>query len=128
MKIYCQKCGSATEYSFDKPKFCSRCGSSFSLSFASASKPIKPAIKITQIEEEEEICEERVPDITKLEFDIDIRSNKGTKLNNLMGTHDGQSTEEPRSTAQRMTKEEALETFKREAGYYPSRQTMNEEE
>jgi len=128
MKIYCQKCGNATEYSFDKPKFCSGCGSSFVIASSFIQKTVKATPRITQQEPEEEIATERVPDISKLDFDIDINSNRGVKLNNLMGTHNGQSTDEPTFSAPRISKEQALEEFKREAGYYPSRQTMNEEE
>jgi len=29
MKIYCQKCGNANEYSLQKPKFCQNCGEPF---------------------------------------------------------------------------------------------------
>ena len=128
MKIYCQKCGTATEYSLNKPKFCFNCGSGFSTVNASAPKPINNIPKVTQNEEEEEISVEKVPDISKLDFDIDVRPQKGVKLNNLMGTHNGQSIDEPTSSAPRISKEQALEDFKREAGYYPSRQSMNEEE
>jgi hypothetical protein len=128
MRIYCQKCGNGTEYSFDKPKFCSGCGSSFSIAPSVAAKVTRPTPKITQVDEEEEISTERVPDISKLDFDIDIRSNKGSKLNSLMGTHNGQSSEEPISRSQGLNKAEALESFKREAGFYPARQSMNEEE
>lgn len=128
MRIYCQKCGNGTEYSFDKPKFCSGCGSNFAIASSFVPKVSKPAPRITQEEEEEEISVERVPNISKLDFDIDIRSNKGSKLNNLMGTHNGQSSEETNFKAQGFDRKEALEAFKREAGYYPSRQPMNEEE
>ena len=69
-----------------------------------------------------------MPNISKLEFDIDIKSNRGSKLNNLMGTHNGQSSEDVISRPQAFNKTEALESFKREAGFYPSRQSMNEEE
>jgi hypothetical protein len=128
MKIYCQKCGNGTEYSFDKPKFCSGCGSSFTIAPSIASKVIKSTPRITQIDEEEEIATERVPNISKLEFDIDIKSNRGSKLNNLMGTHNGQSSEDVVSRPQVFNRAETLESFKREAGFYPSRQPMNEEE
>lgn len=128
MKIYCQKCGNATEYSFDKPKFCSGCGSSFTISASAIPKVVKSTPKFTQIESEEEISDEKVPDISKLEFDIEINSNKGAKLNSLLGTHNGQSPEETYRSAQGINKADALEAFKREAGFYPSRQSMNEEE
>ena len=128
MKIYCQKCGNGTEYSFDKPKFCSGCGLNFSIASSHIPKIIKPAKIITQIEDEEEISVEKIPNISKLEFDIDIKSNRGSKLNNLMGTHNGQSSEDVVSRPQVFNRAETLESFKREAGFYPSRQPMNEEE
>ena len=46
MKIYCQKCGNGTEYSFDKPKFCSGCGLNFSIASSHIPKIIKPEITI----------------------------------------------------------------------------------
>jgi hypothetical protein len=128
MKIYCQKCGNGTEYSFDKPKFCSGCGLNFSIASSHISKIIKPAKIITQIEDEEEISVEKIPNISKLEFDIDIRSNKGSKLNNLIGTHNGESPEEAGGKRQKVDKQEVLENFKREAGFYPSRRPIDEEE
>lgn len=128
MKIYCQKCGNATEYSFDKPKFCSGCGSSFVIASSFIPKTVKPVTKITHNEPEEEISMERVPDLDKLDFEISISANKGVKLNNLMGTHNGQSPEETTFSSPRISKEQAMEDFKREAGHYPARQSMNEEE
>jgi hypothetical protein len=128
MKIYCQKCGSGTEYSFNKPKFCSACASSFSIVATVAPKVIKNTPKITQVDEEEEISTERVPDISKLDFEIDVKPNKGSKMQNLMGTYNGESESSSGSQAQGFNKQEALESFKREAGFYPSRQSMNEEE
>ena len=99
----------------------------FSIASSHIPKIIKPAQSITQIEEEEEISIERIPNISKLEFDIDIKSNRGAKLNNLIGTHNGESSE-PGSNRQMVDKQEVLENFKREAGYYPSRGPINEEE
>lgn len=128
MKIYCQKCGSGTEYSFNKPKFCSGCGFSFSIVASAAPKIIKNTSKVTQIDEEEEISTERVPDISKLDFEIDVKPNKGSKMQNLMGTYNGESNGSSDFQAQGFNRQEALESFKREAGFYPSRQSMNEEE
>lgn len=128
MKIYCQKCGTATEYSLNKPKFCFNCGSGFSTVNASAPKPINNIPKVTQNEEEEEISVEKVPDISKLDFEIDVRPNKGFKIENLMGTHNGESYTNSDSRPQGLDKQATLESLRREAGFYPSRQSMNEEE
>jgi hypothetical protein len=128
MKIYCQKCGNATEYSFDKPKFCSGCGSSFVIASSFIPKTAKPVIKITHNESEEEISVEKVPHLDKLDFEINVNSAKGIRLNNLIGTHNGQATETTTFSSQKINKEQAMEDFKREAGHYPARQSMNEEE
>lgn len=128
MKIYCQKCGNATEYSFDKPKFCSGCGSSFITASSFISKTAKPVIKITHNESQEEIPVEKVPHLDKLDFEINVNSAKGIKLNNLIGTYNGQNTETTTFSSQKINKEQAMEDFKREAGHYPARQSMNEEE
>ena len=81
MKAYCQKCGSGTEYSFDKPKFCGSCGSALSITHASSvpKAPIQrqPQRKITPDIEEEEIETERVPEnMHKLEVEIEGSSNR----------------------------------------------------
>lgn len=128
MKIYCQKCGSGVEYTLNKPKFCSGCGTSFAITNASVPKIIKNIPKITQNDEEEEISTERVPDISKLDFEIDVKPNKGYRMDSLMGTHNGQSSTNYDSQEQGVDKKATLESLKREAGFYPARQSMNEEE
>ena len=132
MKAYCQKCGSGTEYSFDKPKFCASCGTALSVSHAS--KVPKPPIKrqtqreITPDNDEEEIGEARMPDnIHKLDVEIESSSNRRVKLENLMGTQ-SQGFEQETSQGIKLNKKDVLESFKVEAGFYPSRQTMNEQE
>lgn len=132
MKAYCQKCGSGTEYSFDKPKFCASCGTALSVSHASSipKAPIQrqPQRKITPDIEEEEIATERVPDnIYKLDVEIEPPINRKIKLENLMGTQ-SQGFEQENSQGIRLNKKDVMESFKVEAGFYPSRQTMNEQE
>ena len=132
MKAYCQKCGSGTEYSFDKPKFCGSCGSALSITHASSvpKAPIQrqPQRKITPDIEEEEIVTERVPEnMHKLEVEIEGSSNRKVKIENLMGTQ-SQGFEQENSQGIRLNKKEVMESFMVEAGFYPSRQTMNEQE
>lgn len=128
MKIYCQKCGTGVEYTLNKPKFCSGCGASFAIINASSPKIVKTIPKITQNDEEEEISMERVPDISKLDFEIDVKPNKGYKIESLIGTHNQQGAGTYDSQVQGVDKKATLESLKREAGFYPSRQSMNEEE
>ena len=132
MKAYCQKCGSGTEYSFDKPKFCASCGTALSISHASnvPKTPTKrqPQREITPDNDEEEIGEARMPDnIHKLDVEIDTSNNRRVKLENLMGTQ-SQGYEQENSQGIKLNKKDVLESFKVEAGFYPSRQTMNEQE
>ena len=132
MKAYCQKCGSGTEYSFDKPKFCASCGTALSISHASnvPKTPTKrqPQREITPDNDEEEISEARMPDnIHKLDVEIESSSNRRVKLENLMGTQ-SQGYEQENSQGIKLNKKDVLESFKVEAGFYPSRQTMNEQE
>jgi hypothetical protein len=128
MKTYCQKCGSGTEYSFDKPKFCASCGSSFS-SAHSFIKPTKTVNynKVTLNQNEEEVSEEKVPDIRNLDFEIEVRPNKGTPIGNLAGTRN-EMFSDPNKEQVNFNKQDMLESFRKEAGFYPSRQIINEEE
>lgn len=130
MKLYCQKCGSGTEYSFERPKFCAGCGNSFGASIAQRPQPKQktvPSSRITPNEDEDEAIE-RVPNISKLDFDIDVSQRKGQKIGNLVGTKDQNAFEDNPQSAGQMTKQELLEQFKKEAGFYPARQEINEED
>ena len=60
MKVYCPTCGSGTEYSLKKPKFCAGCGEAFSALNKAAAKrvfrtdPKNPVATIQEEVEEEE--------------------------------------------------------------------------
>ena len=126
MKIYCQKCGGGTEYSYSKPKLCSSCGNNFA-NIYSSTQPSKTFVnKITQNKENEEEEVEKVPHLSNLDFDLDIKQNKGISIRNLAGTQGNAFFEE--RIRQTINKEDVLESFKKEAGFYPSRQEINEEE
>ena len=73
MKQYCPTCGSGTEYSLQKPKFCGSCGSLFgSMGQSTTPKVFKTnSLKITKdsvIEEEEKFSP---PRINKLDFELE---------------------------------------------------------
>ena len=120
MKIYCPKCGSGSNYSMTKPKFCQGCGKSFSGEEPSrAAEKQKDATKVgAQIIPE--IKRETIPEnINKLEFDtIGTLQVKGSALGQLVGTSEGTAVFEGRSqsTEANFSKEEFLEQFKKEAG------------
>lgn len=125
MKLYCQKCGSGTEYSFDRPKFCASCGGSFGGVQPRPKTQVQRPSRITPDEDSEE-GNERVPDIKKLDFDIDVGQRRSEKISNLAGTK-GDSGFEDRGTGGKLDKKEVLEMLKKEAGFYPTRQEIDEE-
>ena len=135
MKIYCPTCGSATEYSLSKPKFCASCGESFtSLGKATAKKvfnttPVQKntETRVAQIEEEEEHFE--MPNISRLH--VDISSSKGYNVtsfqdlakSNIDGFEDGYR----RETDTSYSKESLAEDFLRDAGSSPRANEQTEE-
>jgi len=86
LKIYCPTCSSPNEYTLNKPLFCSMCGSKFSGIASNGNipkpKPIQPIIAQRVSEDEEEIegiDDSQLPDISKLELEtpIDTQRSKG---------------------------------------------------
>ena len=75
MKVYCTSCGSGTEYSLKKPKFCCSCGDSFTKVNTNAPRKVFKAAtdvaSVTPVNEEEEDEEEYIPSLNGLDFDID---------------------------------------------------------
>lgn len=126
MKIYCQKCGFGVSYSSDKPKFCSSCGHAH---FPSLKTQESLSSKITQEDDEEEASQGRVLNITSLQIEFDNSSSKSTKLKNLIGTsNESDRDPEERNQIVPLSQKDFLESFKKEAGFYPSRQSPDETE
>ncbi len=125
MKIYCQACGLGVSYEASKPKFCSNCGHAH---FPSSKTQEPLPNKITQDSRDEEFAAEKVPNITSLDIEIDTDFGKSTKLQNLLGTSNGNNYPQENHTAPILSKQEFLESFKKEAGFYPSRQSIDETE
>ncbi len=76
-KTYCSSCGSKVEYSLNKPKFCSSCGEP--LGVMSMAKKITRRGSIGSPQEEvhgDETNYAHVPNIGKLEYDVDYDSDK----------------------------------------------------
>lgn len=122
MKIYCQKCGFGASYSSDKPKFCSSCGHAH---FPALKTRGSLPHKITQEDEDQGLTTERVPNISSLEVEIDTRSDRSTKLKNLLGTSNGLNYPQENQAAH-LSKAEFEESFRKEAGFYPSRRSTDE--
>ena len=70
---YCSECGAKHEYKFSPPKFCSNCGAPMGVA-QSESKPLNRNIatsKKSKAINDEETDAEFVPNISKLEYEIE---------------------------------------------------------
>ena len=97
MKIYCQNCGKPTEYSaMNKPNFCFNCGSAFGGGVSNATQvqqeaQIHPSVSLEDADEVDS-----VPNVSKLQYDLDVEQVSAIKMQNLMGTAQDGVAEPPR--------------------------------
>ena len=123
LKIYCAQCGSPTEYSLIKPKFCSSCGNSFytNLKIVSKIEP-KPIFNIKNNNDETEDYTEdytevsKVPEITNLDFDIDIEKNSVQKISDIAGSAKSNPYRELDNIPAEKNTKNIIEEFRKEAG------------
>jgi hypothetical protein len=128
--MYCQSCGTPHEYTTKKPNFCQNCGFQFNASIA---KNIpQESQKLTSRDEEdeyyddEEESEDVVPDIKDLDIDIEVNPQRGYKIREIAGTASSSEGFE-REREPRVSREEFLNSFKKEAGSMrPRRKSKNE--
>jgi len=76
--VYCTSCGHKIEYTSPSPKFCPSCGSSMGNSSASVASSASV---------ENTIVEEKIPSISKLEYEIDASNGNrvisGSDIQNI---------------------------------------------
>jgi len=111
-KFFCSECGSAHEYTVKKPNFCQDCGYRFSNNTSTATVASKRSIPINDPEEVSE-----VPQITQFPVEISIGNKNQIKLGELMQLGDGKI--QPPLQAEKLTKKQHLEAYRKEAGYTP---------
>jgi hypothetical protein len=131
MKTYCQKCGTGIDYAYEKPNFCTKCGFSFSPVKSIIAKTIPPRQKIiTPSEEETEDVEslENIKNMSCLDVEISASPDRKTKFKDIIGTRSDSPTQEDQIQVGPVDKKEFLESFRKEAGFYPSRNQNDEEE
>ena len=71
---FCSECGTKVEYKFSPPKFCSQCGAPMGVATVNESKPLNRNVRASRKIEaisDNETDAEYVPDISKLEYEID---------------------------------------------------------
>ena len=105
LKTYCSSCGNSIQYLEVKPNFCNKCGVNLSTGKANQSpKPVVPEIEIIQ-----------KPNISSLNWDIEINRPKGSKLKDLAKGE--KENIYPRDGDESITsKEDFLKQFQKEAG------------
>ena len=109
MKIYCYVCGSPTDYSLEKPKFCQKCGSGYN----SASE--KKSLSKPKAAEEET---QKIPHINKLDVEITNATAKGITFGSLMesSSPDTKIDKFNSQSPKRVNKKKFWNDFKKEAG------------
>ena len=124
LKSYCSKCGSPTEYSLAKPKFCTNCGFSFINNTAVANKSIQaqPPVKAKKIINEDYDDEnveveaiKELPNIENLDFDITISPSNIEKIRDLAGTSKENFLRRQEDNITPQSDENFLENFAKEA-------------
>jgi ribosomal protein L37E len=99
LSTYCQECGSKNEYRFSKPKFCSNCGHPLSGEERAKPKQKVPPRK-TQAERIESDFDEEgteiyeVPDLSRLEYEIESSADSSFSLGSLFKNIDLGSTDD----------------------------------
>jgi len=94
---YCSECGAKHEYKFSPPKFCSNCGSPMGVA-QNESKPLNrntTASRKSKAVNDDETDAEFVPDISKLEYDIE---DYGAGVQQTIGSIGGKSPPKKRET------------------------------
>jgi len=89
LSTYCQHCGSKNEYSTVKPKFCSSCGQMLAGDFNEARVVAKTVTKKTIVARSDNYDEEgtdiyELPDISQLEYDIEVSNSSTFTLGSIM--------------------------------------------
>ena len=84
--LYCPECGYKNEYSIHPPKFCGGCGESLSVNSGKVAKPklrsSTPRIKQEALAEDE-TDSEFIPNLSKLDIDIDYNSASAKIFKNI---------------------------------------------
>ena len=123
MNIYCKSCGSPNAYGSKKPKFCSSCGSPLDSTAKAKVQPAKRSAPKNQViaqesYEDEEIHEDstQIPNISRLEADIDSGRIQGVKFGEVAGTATENEDVYVRPQDDKVSPEEALKQLQREGG------------
>ena len=95
---YCKKCGHDNKYVGVQPKFCSSCGSSLS---EVSSEPVRHVVnrsiaskKPSVVLNEDETDVEYVPDIRRLQYDVEVAPSRTIKMGDILKSSNKDAEEE----------------------------------
>tara|TARA_Y100001963_G_scaffold135838_1_gene197790 strand:- start:2667 stop:3071 length:405 start_codon:yes stop_codon:yes gene_type:complete len=124
MNVYCQKCGQPNHYGSKKPKFCSHCGESFGSTPQKTKKAsnrghIQKQLGRAAQSDDEENEVTSVPNIDKLDVEIEAPKAAGVTIGQIAGTNPEDATVDeagPTKQAPQPSPEEVMSDLQREAG------------
>jgi hypothetical protein len=103
--IFCPECGAKNGYTLKKPKFCQSCGETFAAFGMTNASVSQPSLRAADGKNDDE----RVPQLSKLEYEIDMATSKVTLeslVKNPLNPDEIQHISEAKEGYQRITKEE----------------------
>ncbi len=122
MKCYCQNCGSPNE---PVANFCYKCGNGLKVTSKIAKANQKTKFIVQEKDEDDQIEEEddnegteidRVPNIKKFEFDVQVAPKEKETIGSVKGTRKPEEPKIVRPNQPIKSKEQFLKDFKKEAG------------
>jgi hypothetical protein len=125
LKIYCSECGSPTEYSLNKPKFCSHCGASFDSKYninlksdvAIKKQNIYEKIGAIEDEDDSDVDASIINNIKRLDFEVSSVKLPKNKIKDIAGTSQGRERSEKgsRKKMSKLEKKRILEEISNES-------------
>jgi len=111
--IFCPDCGAKNHFTLKKPNFCQSCGETFSAFGMAKGLTVKSESSASSRDEDS------VPNISKLEYEIDLPKSKvtiETLVNNPINPEEIAYNAEATEGYKKMTKEDFLKVSQRECG------------
>lgn len=103
--IFCPECGAKNGYTLKKPNFCQSCGETFAAFGMTNASVSKPSLRAANGKNDDE----RVPNLSKLEYEIEMSSSTVTLeslVKNPLHPDDIQYRSDAKEKYQKMTEEE----------------------
>tara|TARA_R100000152_G_C6779221_1_gene210641 strand:+ start:194 stop:589 length:396 start_codon:yes stop_codon:yes gene_type:complete len=113
--IFCPECGAKNSYTLKKPNFCQSCGETFAAFGMASASVSKPSLAATNGRN----SEDSIPNISKLEYDIDLPKSKvtlETLVNNPLNPDELSYNTEANENFKKMTIEEFTKISQSECG------------